>query len=143
MISGIKNKILNRDFGINTVIVAGTAAIGARFGIQINEGNKIEMDTKLTREFGKYLNKIKENQENIKDTFELAKKNQEARDEFNALCDKSYNVILKNTSRRNILVGILCGIAVGIAGVMLKNKIFNKGKKNADIPDKKQLDVQS
>ena len=143
MISGIKNKILNRDFGINTAIVTSTAAIGARFGVQINEGNKIDMDTKLTREFGKYLRKVGENKEKIKDVVELAKKNQEARDEFNALCDKSYNVILKNTSRRNILVGILCGIAVGIAGVMLKNKIFNKGKKNADIPNKKQLDVQS
>lgn len=141
MISNIKNKVLNRDFGINAAIVASTAAIGTRFGIQVNDSNKIEMDTKLTREFGKYLSKVGENQEKIKDIVELGKKNQEAKDEFNALCDKSYNVILKKTSRRNILVGMLCGIAVGVAGVVLKNKIF-KGKKDADISNKKQLNAQ-
>ena len=142
MIESIKSKISDRNFRINSAIIAGATGIGTLVGVEKNKLNKMELDTELTKEYGKYLEQIKENKINIKDTVELKAKNQEAKDKFNSLCDYCYNNILKKTNKKNIILGVAIGAAIGILGVILKSKIF-KGKSNENSSDKKSLDIRS
>ena len=142
MIESIKSKISDRNFRVNSAIIAGATGIGTLVGIEKNKLNKIELDTELTKEYGKYLEQIKNNNSSIKDSIELAEKNQEAKDNFNSLCDYFYNDVLKKMNKKNIALGIIIGAAAGILGVILKNKIF-KGKSDENNSNKKQLDIQS
>ncbi len=142
MIESIKSKISDRNFRINSAIIAGATGIGTLVGVEKNKLNKMELDTELTKEYGKYLEQIKENKINIKDTVELKAKNQEAKDKFNSLCDYCYNNLLKKTNKKNIILGVAIGAAVGILGVVLKSKIF-KGKNNENSSVKKSLDIRS
>ena len=143
MIETIKNKISDRNFKINSAIVAAGAAVGTVVGAEKNKLNKLELDTELTKEYSKYLSQVSENSSVIKNTVELAKKNQEAKDNFNTLCDYCYNTVLKNKNRINIVMGIAIGATIGLLGVMAKSK-FLKGKINKDNSNKKQmLDIHS
>lgn len=141
MIESIKSKISDRKFRINSAIIAGTAGIGTIVGVEKNKLNKMDLDTALTKEYGKYLEQIKENNSSIKDSVKLSEQNQLAKDIFNEKCTSGYELLSK-TNKKNVLLGIAIGAAVGILGVILKTKIF-KGKNNENSSDKKSLDIRS
>ena len=85
--------------------------------------DKPDVKKGLEKEFQKYKRAVAQNEINIKDEVVLNTKNQELRDNFNNLCDYWYNTGLKKANRKNIFVGLIIGIMVGIAGVVAKNKL--------------------
>lgn len=141
MIESIKSKISERNSRINSAIIAGTTGIGTLVGIEKNKLNKMDLDTVLTEEYGKYLEQIKNNNSTIKDSVKLSEQNQIAKDIFNEKCRYGHELLSK-TNKKNVLLGVAIGATVGILGVILKNKIF-KGKNNENNSDKKSLDIRS
>ena len=122
----------------NTLIVAASGTAGVLGGIAKSHFlDKPDVQTGLEREFQNYKKSVALNEINITDTFERATKNQELRDKFNCLCDYWYNTGLKKANRKNIIIGALIGVAVGIVGVATKNLLKNsKGTANENSANK-------
>ena len=103
MIESIKSKISERNFRINSAIIAGTTGIGTLVGIEKNKLNKMDLDTVLTEEYGKYLEQIKNNNSTIKDSVKLSEQNQIAKDIFNEKCRYGHEFLSK-TNKKNVLL---------------------------------------
>lgn len=115
----------------NAIIVGTTGIIGALGGVVKSHFlDKPDVEKGLKYEFFKYKRAVAQNEIDIKDTFECAAKNQKLRDDFNRLCDYWYNVGLKKVNKKNIIIGSLIGVAVGITCVAAKNSLT----KNKNVP---------
>ena len=122
--SGLKNKHTSTP-----ILLSASAIIGASCaGVKNIFVDVKDVEEGLTDEFLKCKKEIYTNNFNISDTIELQAKNKEIKDKFNALCDYCYNVGLKKTGIKNILLGATAGVALGIIGDFIYNKIKN-GKK--------------
>ena len=120
------------------MIVGATGVIGALGGVAKSHFlDKPDVQRGLEREFQKYRTAVAQNNANITDSFECISKNQELKDNFNKLCNYWYNTGLKKANKKNIIIGSLIGIAVGIAGVVTKNLLKKKNTAvNETITDK-------
>ena len=113
----------------NAMIVGATGIVGALSGVAKSHFlDKPDVQKGLEQEFHKYTRAVAQNEIDIKDTFELAAKNQELKDNFNKLCNYWYDIGLKKANKKNIIIGSLIGIAVGIAGIVAKN-LLKKNKR--------------
>ena len=113
----------------NAMIVGATGIVGALSGVAKSHFlDKPDVQKGLEQEFHKYTRAVAQNEIDIKDTFELAAKNQELKDNFNKLCNYWYDTGLKKANKKNIIIGSLIGIAVGIAGIVAKN-LLKKNKR--------------
>lgn len=113
----------------NAMIIGATGIVGALSGVAKSHFlDKPDVQKGLEQEFHKYTRAVAQNEIDIKDTFELAAKNQELKDNFNKLCNYWYDTGLKKANKKNIIIGSLFGIAVGIAGIVAKN-LLKKNKR--------------
>ena len=113
----------------NAMIIGATGIVGALSGVAKSHFlDKPDVQKGLEQEFHKYTRAVAQNEIDIKDTFELAAKNQELKDNFNKLCNYWYDTGLKKANKKNIIIGSLIGIAVGTAGIVAKN-LLKKNKR--------------
>ena len=122
----------------NAMIVGTTGIVGALGGIAKSHFlDKPDVQKGLEQEFHKYTRAVAQNEIDIKDVFERTAKNQELKDNFNKLCDYWYNTGLKKANKKNIIIGSLIGIVVGIAGIVAKNLLKKNKRTTSEISTNK------